>query len=83
MSVTTISSREFNQDTSKAKTAANSGPVIITDRGQPAHVLLSFADFKKLSKQTSKIADFLAMDKYCDEDFVTPKLVDLPRPAEF
>ncbi len=37
MSVMTLSSREFNQDTSKAKKAARRGPVIITDRGRPAH----------------------------------------------
>ncbi|EGH47880.1 prevent-host-death family protein, partial [Pseudomonas syringae pv. pisi str. 1704B] len=30
---TTLSSREFNQDTSGAKKAANEGPVFITDRG--------------------------------------------------
>jgi prevent-host-death family protein len=41
MPMTTLSSREFNQDTSKAKKAAKSGPVFITDRGRPAHVLLS------------------------------------------
>ena len=33
-----ISSREFNQDVSKAKRAAEQGPVFITDRGTPAHV---------------------------------------------
>jgi hypothetical protein len=33
MAITTISSREFNQDTSRAKKAALQGPVIITDRG--------------------------------------------------
>jgi antitoxin (DNA-binding transcriptional repressor) of toxin-antitoxin stability system len=36
MNVTTVSSREFNQDTSKAKKAARRGPVIITDRGRAA-----------------------------------------------
>ncbi|MCF9010316.1 type II toxin-antitoxin system Phd/YefM family antitoxin, partial [Pseudomonas carnis] len=38
MTITTISSREFNQDTSGAKKAARKGPVFITDRGKPAHV---------------------------------------------
>lgn len=38
MTITTISSREFNQDTSGAKKAARMGPVFITDRGKPAHV---------------------------------------------
>lgn len=39
---TQISGREFNQDTSGAKKAAEKGPVYITDRGRPAHVLLTF-----------------------------------------
>ena len=40
MTVVTLSSREFNQDVSRAKRAANEGPVIITDRGTPAYVLM-------------------------------------------
>ena len=32
---TRMSSREFNQDTSGAKRAAEHGPVYITDRGRP------------------------------------------------
>ncbi|MCF5799974.1 type II toxin-antitoxin system prevent-host-death family antitoxin, partial [Pseudomonas sp. PA-1-5A] len=47
MTITTISSREFNQDTSGAKKAARKGPVFITDRGKPAHVLLSIEDYQK------------------------------------
>lgn len=41
---TQMSSRQFNQDTSGAKKAAENGPVYITDRGRPAHVLLTFDD---------------------------------------
>ena len=44
MAITTLSSREFNQDTSRAKKAARKGPVIITDRGKAAHVLLSIRE---------------------------------------
>lgn len=61
MSITTLTSREFNQDASKAKQAAQSGPVIITDRGRPAHVLLTFTQYKKLTAQRAKIADLLAL----------------------
>ncbi|TPM47762.1 type II toxin-antitoxin system Phd/YefM family antitoxin [Mesorhizobium sp. B2-3-2] len=42
MMITTLSSRELNQDLGRAKRAAKEGPVIITDRGRPVHVLLSF-----------------------------------------
>ncbi|MBI3675135.1 MAG: type II toxin-antitoxin system Phd/YefM family antitoxin [Proteobacteria bacterium] len=49
MTITTVSSREFNQNTSRAKKAARKGPVFITDRGQPAHVLLTIEDYRKLT----------------------------------
>lgn len=44
-----LSSREFNQDVGRAKRAAKSAPVIITERGKPSYVLLSYEDFQKLS----------------------------------
>jgi prevent-host-death family protein len=58
--ITTLSSREFNQDASRAKKAANEGPVFITDRGRPAHVLLSIADYQKLVGSQTSIIDLLA-----------------------
>jgi prevent-host-death family protein len=83
MPTTTLSSREFDQDTSTAKNAALEGPVVITNRGRPAYVLLSFEEFKKLTHQTSKIADLLAMDDYLDVELLIPTLDDLPRPTQF
>jgi len=61
MTITTLSSREFNQDTGRAKKAAEAGPVIITDRGRPAHVLLSIEDYRRITGSRRKIADLLAM----------------------
>lgn len=61
--ITTISSRQFNQDVSKAKKATQAGPVIITDRGHPAHVLLTFDEYQKITGSASKIADLLAMEE--------------------
>jgi len=61
MPVTTLSSREFNQDTSRAKKAASEGPVFITDRGKPAHVLLSIEHYHRITAGHRKIADALAM----------------------
>jgi prevent-host-death family protein len=67
MSATTITSREFNQDTSRAKKAASNGPVFITDRGRPAHVLLSIAAYRKLMGGQS-LAEALAQPED-DADF--------------
>lgn len=41
-------SREFNQDTAKAKRAAENGPVFVTTRGIPTHVLLTKEDYDRL-----------------------------------
>lgn len=82
MSITTLSSREFNQDASKAKKAAQSGPVIITDRGRPAHVLLTFEDYKHLTRQPTRIADLLAMPGAQDADFEVPALHEVAQAAD-
>ena len=73
MTITTLSSREFNQAASEAKRAANHGPVFITDRGRPAHVLLSIADYQRLTQQRRNIADSLAMPGMADIDFEPPR----------
>ncbi len=46
--ITTMTSRQFNQDAGSAKKAAEKRPVIITDRGRPAHAQLRFEDYQKL-----------------------------------
>ncbi|WP_334108186.1 type II toxin-antitoxin system Phd/YefM family antitoxin [Methylobacillus sp.] len=73
MTMTTLSSRELNQDVTRAKKAARNGPVIITDRGKPAHVLLSFEDYQRLTKQRRNIADALAMPDVADIEFEAPR----------
>lgn len=83
MPITTLSSRTFNQHVSEAKRAARSGPVFITDRGRPAHVLLSFEEYQRLTGHSGKIADLLAMPGIEDVDVDFPRLPDLPRPADF
>ena len=82
MTITTLSSRQFNQDASKAKKAAESGPVIITDRGRPAHVLLTFDEYKKITGGRTKIADLLAMPGIEDLELEIPQLRDLAQPAD-
>lgn len=83
MTITTISSREFNQGASEAKRAATKGPVFITDRGRPAHVLMSFEDYQRLTKQRRNIADALAMPAGADIEFEPPRGTIGTRPADF
>jgi prevent-host-death family protein len=82
MKVTTFSSREFNQAASEAKRAANEGPVFITDRGKPAHVLMSMAHYQHLSGSRQKIADLLAMPGTEDLELEIPRRDELARPAD-
>jgi prevent-host-death family protein len=75
MTITTLSSREFNQGASEAKRAANKGPVFITDRGRPAHVLMTFEEYQRLTKQRRNIADALAMQNVVDIEFEPSRVI--------
>ena len=78
MTITTLTSREFNQNTHGAKKAADHGPVFIMDRGRPAHVLLSIEEYHRLAGGHATIGDLLAMEE--DIDFDPPRmLTGLPR----
>ena len=82
MTITTSSSREFNQDTSGAKKAARQGPVFITDRGKPAHVLLSIEDYQKLTGLNADIVDLLVMPEAADMEFETERAAITHRPVD-
>ncbi len=81
MSITTLSAREFNQDTGRAKKATENGPVIITDRGRPSHVLLSIEEYRRLTGKGMTLAEALAQThvESADIDFdVPPRTIDPP-----
>ena len=71
MSITKLSSREFNQDTSKA----NRGPVFITDRGRPSHVLLTAEEYQRIVGGQKSIADLLAMSEAAEIKFEPPRVI--------
>jgi prevent-host-death family protein len=82
--ITTITSRDFNQDTGGAKKAAENGPVIITDRGRPSHVLMTFETYEKLLGKPRSLLDALAMPGGEDIEFDPPKLSGpIPKPVDF
>jgi prevent-host-death family protein len=58
----TFTSRQYNQDASAVKRAAKDGPVIITERGKPALVLMSYAAYERLKGRPRRkvpLVDFL------------------------
>ncbi len=82
--ITTMTSREFNQHTGVAKSAADKGPVVITDRGKPAYVLLSNAEFERLTGKRPFVsaAESLADPNYDSQsdfdimEFIPPREVE-------
>jgi prevent-host-death family protein len=82
MTVTTVTSRQFNQDTSGAKKAARQGPVFITDRGQPAHVLLTIEEYHRLTGGNMSLAAALAQPGENDFEFDPPRIGGITKPAD-
>ncbi len=81
----TMTSREANQDFSRAKREAKSGPVIITERGRPANVLMSYDEYKRLTEKPKSLFDLLAMPGQEEVEFeppprqkAAPRKIDLP-----
>ena len=84
MTITTMTSREFNQDASGAKKAASKGPVFITDRGRPAHVLLTIEEYQRLAGGHMSLLEALAQPaEDVDIDFDSPRIdSDFLKPAK-
>lgn len=60
MTITTSSSREFNQDASGAERVARADAVFTTDRGRPSHALLTTGEYRRLDGQQKSIVERLA-----------------------
>lgn len=82
MPITTLSSREFNQDTGRAKKASAEGPVFITDRGRPSHVLLSIAEYERITGKRRSLVEALSMPGLAEIEFDPPRSRELPRGAD-
>lgn len=80
---TTISSLSFNHDAGWAKSAAQQGPVFITDLGKPTHVLLSIQHYHHLIAERQTLADLLAMPGSESIELPLPRQDESPRPASF
>lgn len=83
MDILTMTSREFNQSASEAKKAALNGPVFITDRGTPSHVLLSIEEYRKLTGGATTLAEALAQQDSTNVEFEAPRVENLHRAADF
>jgi prevent-host-death family protein len=82
MTMTTLSSQDFDQDISRARKAASEGPVLITEQGKPAYVLLSIEDYQRITGKSRNIADLLAMPGLADIEFDPLRSRELARPID-
>jgi prevent-host-death family protein len=62
----TVTAAEFNQRPSQVKRAAEDQPVVITEHGRPSFVLLTYAEYQRLLRTPSDLAEWLEMDEEID-----------------
>jgi hypothetical protein len=84
--ITTIPARQFARDLAGAKRAADTGPVLITDRGHPAYALLRIDDFYALGGDRQPNRSLLELMDGLPEttgiDFEPPRLIGQPVAAD-
>ena len=68
----TMTTREANQDFSRAKRESENAPVVITERGKPSRVLLAYEEYRRLTGKRTNIVDALAMPGQEDIEFEPP-----------
>jgi prevent-host-death family protein len=82
--ITTLTSREFQQNATLAQRAAERGPVFITKRGRVVNVLLSIDVYHRMSAGRAGTIDRLGLPVGIEAIEVEfPRSPDLPRPADF
>lgn len=82
MRITTLTSRELNHDLGRAKRAARTGPVVITDRGKPAHVLLSYAEYQRLTAHRRSLVEALSAPGLSAVELDAPRAAITARAAD-
>ena len=84
MPLASMSSGDFNQNPSKAKKAANEGPLVITEHGEARYVLVRYNDFKDHWRKTKSLYDALNhMSSGFDDDFTPERASFEGRDVEF
>lgn len=79
-----ISAREFNQNASAARKAANDAPLVVTERGRPTHVLMRYEEYERLTSNNRSALDMFADPRpEADFEFNPERDKSLPRIVEF
>lgn len=78
----TTTSKEFNRQASALRRSATHEPLLITERGRPTHVLMSYAAYVALQGPSVSVADALAMPVPDDLDTFLQPSRELGRAAD-
>jgi hypothetical protein len=60
--MTTVTARRFNHDVSAVKRLASTAPVVITDRGHATHVLLSYAEYNRITSKEPTLGEAFVVE---------------------
>jgi hypothetical protein len=77
MTITTMSSQEFNENIGRAKKATQDGPVLITEVGRPGYILLTIEEYQRLTGNpcaSQTLTEALAIPGAEDIDFEPPRM---------
>ena len=82
MATTTISSGESRRAVGRSKRAAKLGPVLITDRGETTHVLLTIEEYRRI--KGPNIVEMLWCPEAAEIEFeIPPRLIFEPKPVDW
>jgi hypothetical protein len=70
----TMTSRDFNQDISQAKRLAGQAPLVITNRGHAAFVLMTHTEYLRLTGRAPSILDLSNHPESADFEFEPERL---------
>lgn len=74
-----MTSREFNQDLGRAKRESLNEPVIITDRGVPKHVLMSYEDYQAIGEANASKPVVTLLQRFAAADPIVAEIdLDIP-----
>ncbi|HEY0827125.1 MAG TPA: type II toxin-antitoxin system Phd/YefM family antitoxin [Bacilli bacterium] len=62
--------------------AVNDGPQIITVRGKPAVILLSFEEYQRITKPKTSLADFFKNSPLSEVELELERSTDMPREVD-
>jgi prevent-host-death family protein len=82
MGTTSLTSRKLNHDVSRVKKTAGAGPVVITDRGRPSHVLMTYGEFERLTGKRHNLVNALSMPGLSTIDFDPPRSIIATREVD-